>query len=130
MSSNSPSPSKKSSKNLFDNICSSPEKKKEIHRMLVKTKDMRKNMKRELTGHVVTRWYRAPELILLEKDYGEGIDLWAIGCIFAELLSMMKENAPTFLDRKPLFPGSSCFPLSPDSNATSIRNGFPVSTND
>ena len=73
--------------------------------MLVKTKDQRKNMKRTLTGHVVTRWYRSPELILLEKDYGEAIDIWSIGCIFAELLSMMKENAPTFMDRKPLFPG-------------------------
>lgn len=72
-------------------------------------------MKRELTGHVVTRWYRAPELILLEKDYGEAIDVWSIGCIFAELLSMLKENAPTFMDRKPLFPGQSCFPLSPDT---------------
>jgi mitogen-activated protein kinase 1/3 len=30
-------------------------------------------MKRELTGHVVTRWYRAPEIILLEKDYGPAI---------------------------------------------------------
>jgi len=74
-------------------------------RMLEKTKGMRKNLKRELTGHVVTRWYRAPELILLEKDYGEAIDIWSIGCIFGELLSMMKENAPIFLDRKPLFPG-------------------------
>jgi len=51
-------------------------------------------MKRELTGHVVTRWYRAPELILLEKDYGEAIYIWLVGCIFAELLSMMKENVP------------------------------------
>ena len=56
-------------------------------------------MKRELTGHVVTRWYRAPEIILLEKDYGPAIDIWAVGCIFAELLGMMKENAPTFVDR-------------------------------
>ena len=66
-------------------------------------------MKRELTGHVVTRWYRAPEIILLEKDYGPAIDVWAVGCIFAELLGMMKENAPTFMDRQPLFPGKSCF---------------------
>lgn len=66
---------------------------------LVRTKDARRNMKRELTGHVVTRWYRAPEIILLEKDYGPGIDIWAVGCIFAELLGMMKENAPTFMDR-------------------------------
>lgn len=89
-----------------------------------------KNMKRELTGHVVTRWYRAPELILLEKDYGPAIDVWSIGCIFAELLGMMKENAPTYLDRKPLFPGKSCFPLSPDKKPGEKRHGFPFSNQD
>jgi mitogen-activated protein kinase 1/3 len=104
-------------------------KKKEIHKQLVRTKDARKSMKRELTGHVVTRWYRAPELILLEKDYGAAIDIWSVGCIFAELLSMMKEHAPTYLDRKPLFPGSSCFPLSPDHKAEK-RHGFPHSSTD
>jgi mitogen-activated protein kinase 1/3 len=83
---------------------SSDEENKEVSKdvmraRLVKTKEQRRNMKRELTGHVVTRWYRAPEIILLEKDYGPGIDIWAIGCIFAELLGMMKENAPTFMDR-------------------------------
>ena len=88
-------------------------KKEDLRQRLMKTKDMRKNMKRELTGHVVTRWYRAPEIILLEKDYGPAIDIWAVGCIFAELLAMMKENASTFMDRQPLFPGKSCFPLSP-----------------
>lgn len=87
-------------------------------------------MKRELTGHVVTRWYRAPEIILLEKDYGPAIDVWAVGCIFAELLGMMKENAPTFMDRQPLFPGKSCFPLSPAKNPTEQRKGFPFSSND
>jgi len=104
-------------------------KKKEIHKQLVRTKDARKGMKRELTGHVVTRWYRAPELILLEKDYGGAIDIWSVGCIFAELLSMMKEHAPTYLDRKPLFPGSSCFPLSPDHKAEK-KHGFPHSSTD
>lgn len=104
-------------------------KKKEIHKQLVRTKDARKSMKRELTGHVVTRWYRAPELILLEKDYGAAIDIWSVGCIFAELLSMMKEHAPTYLDRKPLFPGSSCFPLSPDHKAEK-KHGFPHSSTD
>jgi len=97
---------------------------------LLKTKDQRKNMKRELTGHVVTRWYRAPELILLEKEYGPAIDVWSVGCIFAELLGMMKESAPTYLDRKPLFPGKSCFPLSPDKHAKEEKSGFPVSKND
>jgi len=87
-------------------------------------------MKRELTGHVVTRWYRAPEIILLEKDYGPAIDIWAVGCIFAELLGMMKENAPTFMDRQPLFPGKSCFPLSPAKDPQEQRKGFPFSATD
>ena len=97
---------------------------------LKQTKEMRKNMKRQLTGHVVTRWYRAPELILLEKDYGTAIDMWSVGCIFAELLGMMKQSAPTYLDRKPLFPGKSCFPLSPDRHARIQANGFPVAKDD
>lgn len=88
------------------------------------------NLKRELTGHVVTRWYRAPELILLEKDYTASIDVWSVGCIFAELLNMIKENAPTFLDRSPLFPGTSCFPLSPSKQATQKKSGFPHSSSD
>ena len=106
------------------------EKKKALQAKLVKTKEQRRNMKRELTGHVVTRWYRAPELILLEKDYGPAIDVWSVGCVVAELLGMMKENAATYLDRKPLFPGKSCFPLSPDKHPQEKRNGFPFSSND
>ena len=79
----------------------------------------------------MTRWYRAPELILLEKDYGEAIDVWAVGCIFAELLSMIQENAASPTDRRPLFPGGSCFPLSPDnSNSQKTTNGFPQTVND
>mmetsp|Transcript_16975 Transcript_16975/g.56214 ORF Transcript_16975/g.56214 Transcript_16975/m.56214 type:complete len:309 (-) Transcript_16975:61-987(-) len=47
-----------------------------------------------LTVKVVTRWYRAPELLLCSLDYDFSIDVWAVGCIMAEL----------FL-RKPAFPG-------------------------
>ena len=47
-----------------------------------------------MTEYVVTRWYRAPELLLSCAEYGEAIDVWSVGCIFAELLG-----------RKPLFPG-------------------------
>jgi serine/threonine protein kinase len=46
-------------------------------------------LRRQLTKHVVTRWYRAPELILMQ-DYTSAVDLWSVGCIFAELLSMQK----------------------------------------
>lgn len=48
------------------------------------------------TPVVVTLWYRAPELLLGTKQYSTPIDLWSVGCIFGELLSM-----------KPLFPGKS-----------------------
>lgn len=37
---------------------------------------------------VVTIWYRAPELLLGSKHYTPAIDMWAVGCIFAELLSL------------------------------------------
>lgn len=41
--------------------------------------------KRPLTSHVVTLWYRAPELLLGSTDYGVGIDLWSAGCLLAEM---------------------------------------------
>lgn len=47
-----------------------------------------------MAEYVVTRWYRAPELLLSCSDYGPPIDMWSVGCILAELLG-----------RKPLFPG-------------------------
>ena len=88
-----------------------------------------KNQKKEqiLSAHVVSRWYRAPELILVEMNYTDSIDVWSVGCIFAELMMMMKENAPTFMERTPLFPGKSCFPLSPPGNNIVKVNeyGFP-----
>jgi len=51
---------------------------------------------RVYTHQVVTRWYRAPELLYGARQYGTGIDMWSIGCIVAELLL-----------RVPLFPGES-----------------------
>ncbi|KAJ1607016.1 putative mitogen-activated protein kinase 2 [Cryptosporidium canis] len=86
-------------------------------------------LKRQLTGHVVTRWYRAPELILLQENYTEAIDMWSVGCIFAELLNMLKENVAYYSDRSPLFPGSSCFPLSPDNKQQSEDYRFKIRGN-
>ena len=51
---------------------------------------------RRFTHQVFARWYRAPELLLGSKIYGPGVDLWAVGCIFAELML-----------RRPFVPGSS-----------------------
>ncbi|XP_067941740.1 cyclin-dependent kinase 7-like [Watersipora subatra] len=41
---------------------------------------------KQYTHQVVTRWYRAPELLYGAKMYGTGVDIWACGCILAELL--------------------------------------------
>ncbi|CAG2066186.1 unnamed protein product, partial [Timema podura] len=38
------------------------------------------------THQVVTRWYRCPELLFGARMYGTGVDMWALGCILAELL--------------------------------------------
>ncbi|XP_043553542.1 cyclin-dependent kinase-like 1 isoform X3 [Chiloscyllium plagiosum] len=38
------------------------------------------------TDYVATRWYRAPELLVGDTQYGPPVDVWAIGCLFAELL--------------------------------------------
>ena len=49
-----------------------------------------------ITDYVTTRWYRAPEVIVGWSRYGASIDMWAVGCIVAELIS-----------RSPLFPGEN-----------------------
>lgn len=51
---------------------------------------------RTYTHEVVTLWYRAPEILLGGRQYSTGVDMWSIGCIFAEMAG-----------RKPLFPGDS-----------------------
>ncbi|XP_044504881.1 cyclin-dependent kinase C-2-like isoform X2 [Mangifera indica] len=47
-----------------------------------------------LTNRVITLWYRPPELLLGTTKYGPAVDMWSVGCIFAELLH-----------GKPIFPG-------------------------
>lgn len=41
----------------------------------------------EMTGYVVTRWYRAPEVILSWMHYNQTVDIWSVGCIMAEMLT-------------------------------------------
>ncbi len=38
------------------------------------------------THEVVTLWYRAPELLLGSRTYSTPIDMWSVGCIFAEMI--------------------------------------------
>nr|GEZ59454.1 cyclin-dependent kinase C-1-like [Tanacetum cinerariifolium] len=42
--------------------------------------------KGNLTNRVITLWYRPPELLLGATKYGPTVDMWSVGCIFAELL--------------------------------------------
>ncbi|OZJ01704.1 hypothetical protein BZG36_05264 [Bifiguratus adelaidae] len=49
-----------------------------------------------MTQLVVTLWYRAPELLLGQKEYSTAVDMWSIGCIFGELVN-----------KEPLLPGKS-----------------------
>ncbi|TFJ85767.1 hypothetical protein NSK_003271 [Nannochloropsis salina CCMP1776] len=49
-----------------------------------------------LTTYIGTRWYRAPEIIRHSPSYGWPVDIWAVGCVFYELLTL-----------QPLFPGDS-----------------------
>jgi serine/threonine protein kinase len=43
---------------------------------------------RRLTPQVSTRWYRSPEVLFGSKTYGFGTDMWSVGCVFAELLTL------------------------------------------
>ena len=40
-----------------------------------------------MTEYVATRWYRAPEILLGSQTYTKGVDMWSVGCIFAEMIS-------------------------------------------
>ena len=50
---------------------------------------------RKLTQYIVTRWYRAPEILLGCDMYTGAVDMWGLGCILGEMLQ-----------QRPLFPGS------------------------
>ncbi|CAI8048221.1 Serine/threonine-protein kinase MAK [Geodia barretti] len=109
-------------------LCSGPE--------LVKIADF--GLAREIrskppyTDYVATRWYRAPEILLRSSHYNSPVDLWAVGCIMAELYTF-----------RPLFPGRSeidelfriCAILGPPTKgpwpegvklATAMNFNFPV----
>lgn len=75
-----------------------------------------------MTEYVVTRWYRAPELLLNSSDYTAAIDVWSVGCIFMELMN-----------RKPLFPGKDhvhqmrlLTEVKKKANTYSFRHGFKI----
>ncbi|KAG0166380.1 hypothetical protein DFQ30_007257, partial [Apophysomyces sp. BC1015] len=70
------------------------------NRLIIKLADF--GLARELksrppyTEYVSTRWYRAPEVLLRSTSYSYPVDIWAVGAIFAEIITL-----------RPLFPGQS-----------------------
>jgi len=75
-----------------------------------------------LTEYVVTRYYRAPEVMLCSHQYSKSVDIWSAGCTFAELLN-----------RKYLFPGDNyltqiklileCLGTQSDEDLQFVTNG-------
>ena len=76
-----------------------------------------------MTDYVATRWYRAPEILIANKRYTKGIDMWSLGCILGEMMR-----------GKPLFPGSctinqvecivSALPEPTESDMKAVGVGF------
>lgn len=77
--------------------------------------------KRQMSPHVCSRVYRAPEIILMQKQYDGSVDIWSLGCVLAELLATCESrlnakdgvSVQTHLTRRLLFNSDSCYPLSP-----------------
>lgn len=86
---------------------------------LIADRERRKTMQRNMSLHVGSRWYRAPEISLVEKQYDFSSDLWSLGCIIHELIQYLQYNKGETNFRKEfqriryLYQGNSCFPLSP-----------------
>jgi len=73
------------------------------------------SLKRKQTRYICTRYYRPPEIILLQKSYDYAADIWSLGCVLSEIIcsttayrKYMKMPAERIL-----FKGDSCHPLSP-----------------
>ena len=62
-----------------------------------------------LTDYVATRWYRAPEILLGSTCYTKAVDMWAVGCIVAEMFV----GAPLVLNQPPTYL-LACFSRSQD----------------
>ena len=86
---------------------------------LTDSKEDRKKEKRSMSGQIMTRWYRAPEIISTEKHYDKSIDIWSCGVILAELLLISnhlrkhKTRSEYSHSKSHVFPGNSCYPMSP-----------------
>ena len=106
-------------KQKLNSKMSDQEIRKIISKTLTQKMEDQKNQehKRTLSSHVGSRWYRAPEIIVLNKNYDTASDMWSAGCCIYELMHITQKQheEPT---KRPnrfhgvLFQGDSCNPLS------------------
>ena len=72
-----------------------------------------------MTAFVASRWYRAPEIILMDQNYNQASDIWSVGCILAELIACTdvydKDNMYQ-CPKRCMFRGTSCYPLEHGDN--------------
>ena len=91
-----------------------------IAKKLHKQHEQLKDKKRSLSSHVSTRWYRAPEVALVERQYDQSSDMWSVGCIFSELAHCSLESLEQHKKERKnplrhiIFKGEYCYPLSPN----------------
>mmetsp|Transcript_19393 Transcript_19393/g.29770 ORF Transcript_19393/g.29770 Transcript_19393/m.29770 type:complete len:196 (-) Transcript_19393:442-1029(-) len=80
--------------------------------------------KRRLSSHVVSRFYRPPEIVMAQSRYDEKVDLWSAGCILQEMI-LCQRNYKQYVnsDQRIMFPASSCYPLSPKEDSTGPVEG-------
>ena len=81
--------------------------KQAIVNKLLDSKNFRSSKDRNLSNHVGSRWYRAPEIALVHKQYDAASDMWSAGCVIYEILRVVQGSG-----KRILFPGTSSFPLS------------------
>ena len=102
-----------------DTLLRDPKTRDQFISYIKKTVTQNRKKRRQLSNHVGSRWYRAPELILLQKQYDYAQDMWALGCVFFEVLLAAQRNRNSLgsSPRSPnpvLFRGNTCYPLSKD----------------
>jgi len=69
-----------------ERISREQELKRDMNKKLKECKIRRNLKKRDMSANVTSRFYRSPEVILLDQHYDQSIDIWSLGCILAEML--------------------------------------------
>ena len=86
-------------------------------------------MPRNLSNHVCSRWYRPPEIILIDK-YDFKVDMWSLGCIFAEIIIKIYKPKNLPENTTQMFNGLSCYPLSPTKHTRESDKRLNINSQD